>query len=549
MNGPNFALYYAGDAYSTAGKIMGRQSAGKALMKGVARRWPDGEVHAFGNNKANAGRMVDQLKADGFTGAMRWRQAPGDAALDRLGAVYYPAPVPVGLAHARNARGPASYSLFGVTHTLSSDTAMDQVAAFALTPFKPWDGLICTSSVALSVVTKLQAELRDWQAEHLGATRFNTPALPVIPLGVDAPGFARNEQAVAEARKALGLSADEVAFLFAGRLIFHGKAHPVAMYRGLEAAAQRTRTPLVCIEAGVFPNPHMTKSYRAARAELAPSVRFIEIDGSVQADYDNAWKAADVFISLSDNIQETFGLTPVEAMAAGLPVIVSDWNGYKDTVRDGVDGYRIATVVPAADAAAGADLAARHAQGLDTYDFFIGRVCMTTVVDIDQVADRVLSLADDPALRRRLGAAGRSRVEAEFDWPLILDRYCAFADSLAELRRAAVALKPMLPVAQPLRPDPFALFSDYPTRVLSGDWRVVAEPLDARGVDRFLDLAAANFVLHDQTLPAEAIRRVHAATVDAPSVSALLRAAGGATPVNHRALMWLAKLGVVRFAP
>ena len=28
-------------------------------------------------------------------------------------------------------------------------------------------------------------------------------------------------------------------------------------------------------------------------------------------------------------------------MAAGLPVVVSDWDGYRDTVRDGVDGFRI----------------------------------------------------------------------------------------------------------------------------------------------------------------------------------------------------------------
>ena len=31
-----------------------------------------------------------------------------------------------------------------------------------------------------------------------------------------------------------------------------------------------------------------------------------------------------MFVSLSDNIQETFGLTPIEGMASGLPLIVSD---------------------------------------------------------------------------------------------------------------------------------------------------------------------------------------------------------------------------------
>jgi len=28
-------------------------------------------------------------------------------------------------------------------------------------------------------------------------------------------------------------------------------------------------------------------------------------------------------------------------MASGLPVLVSDWDGYKDTVIDGETGYRI----------------------------------------------------------------------------------------------------------------------------------------------------------------------------------------------------------------
>ena len=58
------------------------------------------------------------------------------------------------------------------------------------------------------------------------------------------------------------------------------------------------------------------------------------------------WAAADIFLSLVDNPQETFGLAPVEAMAAGVPVVVSDWDGYRYTVSDGVEGFRISTLSP-----------------------------------------------------------------------------------------------------------------------------------------------------------------------------------------------------------
>ena len=50
--------------------------------------------------------------------------------------------------------------------------------------------------------------------------------------------------------------------------------------------------------------------------------------------------------SLSDNMQETFGLTPIEAMAAGLPSVVSDWDGYRDTVQHREHGFRIPTLAP-----------------------------------------------------------------------------------------------------------------------------------------------------------------------------------------------------------
>ena len=59
---------------------------------------------------------------------------------------------------------------------------------------------------------------------------------------------------------------------------------------------------------------------------------------------------------------EDFGLVPVEAMAAGTPVIALDEAGTKETVLDGVTGY----LMPALDAQGWADKV-REVSGLDTY--------------------------------------------------------------------------------------------------------------------------------------------------------------------------------------
>lgn len=80
------------------------------------------------------------------------------------------------------------------------------------------------------------------------------------------------------------------------------------------------------------------------------------------------FRQADLFVFPS--VEDGFGLAAVEAMAAGLPVVVSDHAGCADLVEEGVSGF----VVPARDAAA--------------------------------LTERLEALAGDPSLRWRMGRAG-----------------------------------------------------------------------------------------------------------------------------------------------
>ena len=59
----------------------------------------------------------------------------------------------------------------------------------------------------------------------------------------------------------------------------------------------------------------------------------------------SVWRAADLFTSLSDNIQETFGLVVIEAMACGTPVISTRRGAVPEIIEHGrtgvlVDQYR-----------------------------------------------------------------------------------------------------------------------------------------------------------------------------------------------------------------
>ena len=537
----NFAIYYAGDAYSTANKIMGRQSAGKAFMRGVARTWPAATLHGVGQGGNTAKAMLAQLAGDGFGGQLKWIEVPNWPALAEIGAMYYPSPAAKDFAFSRNAFNPSAFSFMGVTFTLSSNGAMDQVADLVLPPFKPWDAMICISQAALDFSTQLQNEMKAWWSAQTGATRFNTPQLPVIALGIDCPAFTPQPAMREKARAALELGASDVAFLFSGRLSFHAKANPAPMYQALEQAAKKAS--VVCIEAGVFPNEAIRAGFAAAQKALAPSVRFIWVDGQDELRYRQAWQGADAFVSLSDNIQETFGLTPVEAMAAALPVVVSDWNGYKDTVRDGVDGFRVPTTLP--PAGVGADLAMRHALGLDTYDFYIGRASLATVVDPTALAAACTQLATQPELRARIGAAGLARAQSDFDWPVILQRYAALADDLARIRQAA---GPQTPEPWAQRADPFARFGHFPSQTLAGNWRVSAQSDALARLRDLLGLAMANYAFDTTLLPRETI--VALLTVldknGDQTVNALITSAGAATPVGVRCLMWLWKFDLVR---
>ena len=192
-----------------------------------------------------------------------------------------------------------------------------------------------------------------------------------------------------------------------------------------------------------------------------PSIRCISLDGRNPQQLALSWASADIFCSLSDNIQETFGITPIEAMAAGLPVIVSDWDGYRDTVREGIDGFRIPTIMP--PPGSGEELASRHALGIDTYDIYCAHTSSLIAVDLEITTQAFIRLISSSDLRQKMGAQGRQRVLDLYDWKAIIPIYESLWADLKARRNSEVEYTPQRH-SWPSRLDPFYGFASYPTK-------------------------------------------------------------------------------------
>jgi hypothetical protein len=296
--------------------------------------------------------------------------------------------------------------------------------------------------------------------------------LPVIPLGVDCEAFPQGQVAQetrSQLRQKLGIGPDDLVVLFVGRLIFNAKAHPVPMYLAMERAAQATKSKVHLIQAGWFEDQQQEVAFKNTASVFSPTVNHLFVDGRQPEIRQDIWSVADVFISLADNIQETFGLTPVEAMAAGLPVVVADWDGYKDTVRHELDGFRVPTLMP--PPGCGLDFAANYHDDNLNYSTYVGHLSQMTAVDVDACTEALTVLLTQPEVRQRLGENGRVRAREIYDWSVVIGAYEALWEELAELRTKATVSAPVAPgkPPHPLCDDPFHLLSHYPTQSLGQD--------------------------------------------------------------------------------
>ncbi|PKQ36682.1 MAG: hypothetical protein CVT59_11545 [Actinobacteria bacterium HGW-Actinobacteria-1] len=208
----------------------------------------------------------------------------------------------------------------------------------------------------------------------------------VVPNGVDTDLFSPGDRA--EARLTLGIAPDAPVLLCVAKDI---ATNPYKGFDTLIAACEQLA------ERGLAATLLAVGSEKPARRIGTVDVRFAPFisNPSALAAY---YRAADVFVLPSR--AEALGLTIIEAMSCGLPVVASNAGGIPEVIEDSENGLRF----DAGNATA--------------------------------LAERLASLLGDPALRARLGASGSLRAKQRFSVHAQAQSYLSYyADVASEWER------------------------------------------------------------------------------------------------------------------
>lgn len=369
------------------------------------------------------------------------------------------------------------------THGLGHHSLWRELAPLSQEPPVPYDSLVCLSSALKS----------GFEAAFDGMLGGVRPCrLDVVPRPVDTGKFKpATSEAKADARSMLGIPASvRNVVLFLGRLTPNHKADLLPLLQAFARVAFSDDFLLVV-------GPENAPGYRDVLAKEAGELGLhgrVMLRGEIDPDFRPlAYAAADVFVFPGDTVQEALGNTVCEAMASGLPVVCSDWDGFKDLVVDGETGFLVPTYwVPGT----GRSEAVSPLTELPTHYLMLAQ---SVLVDSDVLADRLGRLLRDAGLRQTMGAAGRARAESQLAPRVLADRLVTLFEELLDYARGedGAARQTRRERAQHLGlMCPRSVFASYAT----GDLGTTASTVDLTDAGREVVAGRRGVGLYDEVL-------------------------------------------------
>src|SRR4051794_5852591 len=288
------------------------------------------------------------------------------------------------------------------------------VTIHSLEPLRPWkreqigggyDATCWVERTAIQMADAIVAVSQGTKADVLAHFDVDPARIHVIHNGIDASLY--QATTATDALTRYGIRTDQPYVLFVGRITRQkGIIHLVHALTEIDPAAQ------VVLCAGAPDTPEIAAEMEAAVAEVqARRPGIIWVQEMVPRDaVVELYTHAAVFCCPS--IYEPFGIINLEAMACGTPVVASAVGGIPEVVVEGETGYLVPLEQQTESPFEPVD-PARFSHDLAT------------------AVNRLLA---DPALRARMGEAGRRRVEDHFTWSAIARRTADLYEKLAAAR-------------------------------------------------------------------------------------------------------------------
>jgi glycosyltransferase involved in cell wall biosynthesis len=207
---------------------------------------------------------------------------------------------------------------------------------------------------------------------------FSRFAVTVIPYGINTNEFAPRNRA--NARDLLGIPSEARVVLFIAEDVSNRRKGFSLLLAALEKCAPRIPNLMLLSMGRNAPDIKINLPYM--HQGFSDNSRFLSI----------VYSAADVYATCA--LQEGFGLTTLEAMACGTPVIAFGVGGARDMIRNGTNGFAVE-------------------EG-----------------DVDAFAESTCAILNDNLLRQRMSEKAREVVIEEYPTELQARRYAELYSEL-----------------------------------------------------------------------------------------------------------------------
>ena len=311
----------------------------------------------------------------------------------------------------------------GLIHSINSERVVFAILQHYFAGLCEADLLFCSSKAGMRTIEVYIEEI----GRLLPPNTAYRPRRVLVPLGVTIPPLEPEYRI--NLRQRLNIGAEVTITLFFGRLSQMSKGDLGPLLIALSNLLSReVRTHLLI--AGDDTQTNEARRLTALANELGCIQNLTIWPNPSANDKHMLYSGADIFVSPSDNIQETFGLTVAEALSYGLPAVVSDWDGYRDIVTDGETGFLVPSLFPSS------------VEDLELRDCRISMVeedslAQSTTIDVPALSEKIQTLVHNPALRRQMGRAARQSAEKHYSWPVIVKRYEELWGESIQMAKAA----------------------------------------------------------------------------------------------------------------